>query len=53
MRAEWKITGAGLPALRIEAESFDDAIEEARKIDQRYCGGQIIDRKKRQMPGKR
>lgn len=43
MKAEWKITGrAGLPALRIEAESFDEALAIARKTDHLYDTGQII-----------
>lgn len=37
----WKITGSGLPALEIVANSFDDAIAQARKIDTRYNTGQV------------
>ena len=38
----WKIFSAGLEDLLIEADSFDDAIEIARHIDIRYCGGQVV-----------
>lgn len=44
MKAEWNITGSGLPELKIEADSFDDAIAKARMIDKRYCGGQIVEK---------
>ena len=39
----WIITAssAELPALRICAGSFDEAIEKARKVDRRYCGGHV------------
>lgn len=38
----WKIFFSGLKDLFIKAESFDDAIEIARHIDRRYCGGQVV-----------
>ena len=37
----WKIWGIGLPVLEIKADSFDNAIHEARKIDKNYNTGQI------------
>lgn len=39
----WIIFGAGLPALRITAGSFDLALQRARYIDPRYCGGYVIE----------
>lgn len=44
MKAEWRISGSGLPDLEIEAESFDEAIAKARLLDRGYCGGQIIEK---------
>ena len=38
----WKVWGIELPVLRIEAESFDEAIRIAREIDRGYSAGQII-----------
>ena len=40
----WKITGINLKPLIVEADSFDSAIMEARKINKNYCGGQVIER---------
>ena len=37
----WKIWGTNLPTLEIKADSFDDAIREARKINKKYDSGQI------------
>lgn len=37
----WKIIGAGLPDLRIHANSFDEALRKARMQDDRYCGGYV------------
>ena len=37
----WKITGPGVPDLRIHAESFDEALKRARMADSRYCGGYV------------
>lgn len=36
----------GLPPLRIRAKCFDDALERARRIDPRYCGGCVCDDEK-------
>jgi len=35
----WIIIGQNLPDLRIRADSFDEAIEMARVLDETYCGG--------------
>lgn len=37
----WAISGGGLPTIYIKADSFDDAIKQARQIDSRYCGGYV------------
>ena len=29
-------------AVYIEADDFDEAIKEARKLDDRYCAGQVV-----------
>ena len=39
----WKVWRINLPIIRIEADCFDDAIREARKINPNYCIGQIED----------
>ena len=41
----WVIDGRLLPEFEIEAESFDEAIYEARKINKNYNGGHIKDDK--------
>jgi len=38
----WKVWGIGLPVLRIEAESFDEALHIARVIDRGYSAWQIV-----------
>lgn len=38
----WEVSGKSLPSLCIEADSFDEAIEEARKVNEKYCSGQVI-----------
>lgn len=38
----WKIDGIGLPKLFINADSFDEALEIARKTDPNYTGGQVL-----------
>ena len=38
----WKVTGRNLEALYIEADSFDSAIEKARKVNKNYCCGQVV-----------
>jgi len=35
----WIIVGPNLPDLRIRADSFDEAIEMARGLNEEYCGG--------------
>ena len=37
----WYIWGINLERLEIKANSFDEAIEEARKINKNYCIGQL------------
>ena len=41
----WKVWFEGdecQAVLRIIAQSFDTAIAEARKVDVRYCAGQVV-----------
>ena len=37
----WLISGISLATLEIEADSFDDALEQARKLDIKYNTGQV------------
>lgn len=37
----WKITGVGLPPFYIPSNSFDEALELARKVNNGYNSGQI------------
>lgn len=37
----WIISGKGLPTLEINANSFDEALHEARKINKNYTTGQV------------
>lgn len=39
----WEITGGGLPAIRIKARSFDEALKKARLRNENYCCGWIVD----------
>lgn len=39
----WEIIGPNLPALRIRARSFDEALEKARLRDKNYCGGYVVE----------
>jgi hypothetical protein len=39
----WKIGGTHLKDLFIIAESFDNALTEARKINNNYCSGQVVE----------
>lgn len=41
--ATWEIVGPNLPALRIRARSFDEALAKARLRDPDYCGGYVVD----------
>lgn len=38
----WRIFGINLKDLFINAESFDEALEIARKIDENYAGGVLV-----------
>ena len=38
----WKIDGGKLEPLKIPAETFDEALAIARKINRNYNGGQVI-----------
>jgi hypothetical protein len=42
MGMTWIIVGPNLPDLRIRADSFDEAIEMARVLDEEYCGGYVL-----------
>lgn len=37
----WIISGRNLPTLEIEADSFDEALKEARQINKNYDTGQV------------
>ena len=37
----WKIWGKNLSPLYIQANSFDEALEEAQKLNPNYCTGQV------------
>ena len=37
----WIIKGKDLPTLEIIADSFDEALEKARKVNQGYISGQV------------
>lgn len=39
---EWFITGGDLCGIIVKAESFDDALAQARKINLGYTAGQVI-----------
>lgn len=39
----WIIFGGGLPPIKIQAGSFDEAIAKARLRDASYCGGYVVD----------
>lgn len=43
----WIMSGKGLPEVEVEADSFDEAIREARKIAKEYCMGEIEKEEKR------
>lgn len=40
---KWIIYGAELEPIKVKADSFDEAIKKARRIDKRYCGGYVED----------
>ncbi len=35
--------GPGVPDLKIEAESFDEALAKAKEVNSCYCGGKVED----------
>lgn len=37
----WLIWGVGLDKIEIQASSFDEALDIARKINKGYCSGQV------------
>ena len=37
----WIIWGINLPPIYINADSFDEALKEARKLNRNYCAGQL------------
>lgn len=37
----WIMSGLNLPEAAVKADSFDEAIEKARKIAKEYCGGHV------------
>lgn len=39
----WEITGINLPPIIVKADSFDDALKQARKINYNYNGGRVIE----------
>lgn len=39
---EWFVTGADLCGIIVKAESFDDALAQARKINSQYTAGIVI-----------
>lgn len=41
----WIISGLNLKSLLIEAESFDEALKKARKVNKNYCSGKLLERK--------
>lgn len=45
MKKTWKISGKNLKDLFIEAESYDEALAKARKINWNYSCGQIVKNK--------
>ena len=42
MEMKWRMYGIGLDDVIITAESFDEALAKARKINRNYSGGQRI-----------
>lgn len=40
----WLISGSSLKSLLIEANSFDEAIAKARKVNKKYCTGKLVER---------
>lgn len=37
----WLISGIDLPTIEIKADSFDEAIKQARELNPRYDAGQV------------
>lgn len=42
MKMKWRMYGIGLDDVIITADSFDEALAKARKINRNYSGGQRI-----------
>lgn len=40
---KWKIFKSATDFVIVQAESFDEALKKARRLDPRYCGGYILD----------
>lgn len=38
---QWKIWGINLQPIFIKADTFDEALKEARKLNKNYCAGQL------------
>ena len=39
----WLISGSLLKSLLVEANSFDEAIAKARKVNKNYCTGKVVE----------
>lgn len=44
---KWKIFKSSTDFVIVRAESFDEALKKARRLDPRYCGGYLLDEKKK------
>ena len=40
---KWKIFKSATDFVIVQAESFDEALKKARRLDPNYCGGYILD----------
>lgn len=40
---KWKIFKTATEFIIVWADSFDEALKKARRIDKEYCGGYVID----------
>ena len=43
---KWKIFKSAEEYVIIRADSFDEALAKARKIDKAYCAGYVVDRER-------
>lgn len=41
-RMKWKIFKSAKEYIIVRADSFDEALKKARRLDPKYCGGYII-----------